>query len=266
LVLPQAKTTGELIRSLLVFKACEFRPLVTHADAILSWSKRIFGSTLVNWGIRNTFYHQFVAGEDAEGIKPTLSRLQSSGIDPILDYAVEEEEEAVKSREPPTSTVVARTYSYEGERLCNARMSTFLRAIDAATVAEGCGFAAVKVTALGPPTLLERTSTAMLVIKDLFRRFDRDGDGFVGREEFATVYAELFNDSSKERIDETFALLDVEQRDSRGIDYISWVRSVSVRDTASIARRCRTPGSISRAALDEEVGTVSFLSFFLKSA
>lgn len=58
----QAKSTGEIVRSLLVFKACKIGPLVRNADSLLRLSKRVFGSTLTNFVLRNTFYKQFVAG------------------------------------------------------------------------------------------------------------------------------------------------------------------------------------------------------------
>ena len=41
--------------------------------------------------------------------------------------------------------VVVRTYSYEGEELCDKRMGVFRKSIEAAAMAEGQGFAAIKV-------------------------------------------------------------------------------------------------------------------------
>lgn len=58
----QARSTSDLLRTLLVFKACQVRPLVRHADRLLKWSKRLVGSTLVNALVKQTFYRQFVAG------------------------------------------------------------------------------------------------------------------------------------------------------------------------------------------------------------
>lgn len=46
-----------------------------------------------------TFYGHFVAGENQQTIIPTLTRLRSFGVKPILDYSVEEDisqEEAEK--------------------------------------------------------------------------------------------------------------------------------------------------------------------------
>ncbi len=54
----QAKTTWDILRQLMVFQACKIRPLVTNADALLAWSKRVLGEKLVYGLIRPTFYKQ----------------------------------------------------------------------------------------------------------------------------------------------------------------------------------------------------------------
>ena len=41
----------------------QFQPLVKHADTVLNLSKRIVGSTLVNFGVKHTFFAHFCAGE-----------------------------------------------------------------------------------------------------------------------------------------------------------------------------------------------------------
>ncbi len=49
------------------------------------------------------------------------------------------------------------------------------------------GFAAIKVTALGLPKLLERVSSQLVAVGNLFKEFDLDRDGFVSRGEFTYV-------------------------------------------------------------------------------
>lgn len=70
LAFEQAKSTSDIVRSLLVFKACQFRPLVANADFLLRLSKRLLGNTLTSAVLRPTFYKQFVAGEAAGGADP----------------------------------------------------------------------------------------------------------------------------------------------------------------------------------------------------
>jgi len=57
------------------------------------------GDKLFTLLMKATFYGHFVAGEDQQRIRPTLARLRSFGVKPILDYSVEEDlsqEEAEK--------------------------------------------------------------------------------------------------------------------------------------------------------------------------
>ncbi|KAL4856165.1 Proline dehydrogenase 1 [Chlorella vulgaris] len=249
----KAKSSLDLLRSLLVFRCCKIQPLVQNADSILAWSKRVFGTTLTKAVIKATFYKQFVAGEDAQRIQPTLRKMKASGVRAILDYAAEDDVEQDKgpaSRQAPHDSVIARTYEYESEKHCDSRMSVFLKSIEAAHSAEGQGFAAIKVTALGLPNLLERTSNSLKAIGDLFRLFDTDGNGNMTKAEFAGVYSQLFTDDAPERIDEIFAHLDAGKDEL--VDYVDWISRISVLDTAAIASRCRSRGPFAEAALDAD--------------
>jgi Ca2+-binding EF-hand superfamily protein len=55
---------------------------------------------------------------------------------------------------------------------------------------------ASQVTALGNPILLERMSTALTEMKNLFKKFDSNGDGTITREEFIHTYDQLFTDTN----------------------------------------------------------------------
>ena len=90
-----------------------------------------------------------LAGEDQEGIKPKIQMLHRNGIGGILDYAAEDdmpEEEGPSSRAGPNEKVVARTFDYGSEAICDGHMKTFMKSIEAAAEAPGRGFAAIKVT------------------------------------------------------------------------------------------------------------------------
>lgn len=54
-------------------------------------------------------------------------------------------------------------------------MQVFLKAIDTVANLPDLGFAAIKVTALGNPQLLERMSAALVEIRSLFAEADTDG-------------------------------------------------------------------------------------------
>merc|ERR1719315_346978 len=139
--------------------------------------------------MKQTFYGHFVAGEDQDRIKPTISRMQSFGVKSILDYSVEVDEsenkedknqfkkvEDAKASETLTQYTPldenenkeidrkanlnsARVFFYAGEKECDANMQTFLNCIDAVKGSTGgTGFSAIKITALGRPEILIRLS------------------------------------------------------------------------------------------------------------
>jgi proline dehydrogenase len=258
----ESKTTWEIMRSLLVFRICKMSWLVKKADTILKWSKRLFTPYLVNFVVKNTFYGQFVAGSNAETIQPVMKHLERNGIHSVLDYAAEddvnEETGVAQSRalggissaeELRTSTVVVRTYRYEDEEACDRRMEHFLESIRAAGSVDRQGFAAIKVTALGNPKLLERVSNALLAVRDLFRVLDENGDGFVDKDEFTTVCSRLFN-SSGGALKGVFDRLDTD-KDGK-VDYIAFTKGITVYRGTEIASRCKEQGPFSRAALSDE--------------
>jgi len=67
----QAKSTGKLVQSLAVFKACSFKPLVDNADTIIRASRKI-AAPLVDSVVKATMFRHFCGGECVESIQPTL--------------------------------------------------------------------------------------------------------------------------------------------------------------------------------------------------
>ena len=59
---------------------------------LMKLGQKILGKTLFGMLMKQTFYGHFVAGEDQDRIKPTISRMQSFGVKSILDYSVEVDE------------------------------------------------------------------------------------------------------------------------------------------------------------------------------
>ena len=99
----------------------------------------------------------------------------------------------------------ARIYDYKSESECDHHVSIFKECIRSVrdvssspppgVVGEaggggggGGGFAALKVTALGNPKLLERMSNMIIEVKNLFSKFDEDGNGLVSQEDFIRCY------------------------------------------------------------------------------
>jgi len=86
-----------------------------------------------------------------------------------MDYAAESDVDTPRNLGVSTDKLHARTYHYEGEDECDRNAEITLRAIETASAEQG--FAAVKVTALGQPKLLQHVSSVVQENKRLFRRY-----------------------------------------------------------------------------------------------
>jgi hypothetical protein len=185
----QDRTTLELIRSYAIFRLCTVRPLVSNARPLLALSTTLLGRALTARLIKLTFFHQFCAGEDEEDIKPTLARLRMSGIGAILDYAAESDIPAqatgtgspgshppartapptVTSPAPPHASAAASAYARvrADETELDYNLAHTILGVRAAR--DAGGFAAVKLTALGRPELLQRVSSLLHAHRRAFR-------------------------------------------------------------------------------------------------
>ncbi|XP_063926311.1 proline dehydrogenase 1, mitochondrial-like isoform X1 [Zophobas morio] len=196
----KSKTNLELIRAYLVYTMCSFETLVENNMQLMKWAKNVLGEKLFIAAMRATFYGHFVAGEDQYKIRPTLERLRSFGVKPILDYSVEEDlsQEEAEKREVEASVPEggdkveqgslkqyhvdktfadrrykvqsARTYFYLNEATCERNMETFIRCLEAVAdfqkhpsgATYGTGITAIKLTALGRPQLLLQLSEVIM--------------------------------------------------------------------------------------------------------
>ncbi|KAL5275540.1 PRODH family protein [Megaselia abdita] len=195
----KSKTTFELIRAYLVYLMCSSETLVENNMKLMKVAQAVLGTKLFTQLMKSTFYGHFVAGEDQVKIVPTLERLRSFGVKPILDYSVEEDisqEEAEKrevessvseAKQPQESEDVipdesmkkykvdktyadrrykvqsARTYFYLNEATCERNMEIFIKCLEAVSGATfGTGITAIKLTALGRPQLLLQMSEVIM--------------------------------------------------------------------------------------------------------
>ncbi|XP_067638840.1 proline dehydrogenase 1, mitochondrial isoform X1 [Eurosta solidaginis] len=189
----KSKTTWELIRAYLVYTVCSIEPVVENNLKIMKFFNTVLGDKLFTMLMKATFYGHFVAGEDQVKIIPTLERLRSFGVKPILDYSVEEDlsQEEAEKREVESSVSSAgdmkddgaipkyhveksfadrrykvssaRTYFYLNEATCERNMEIFIKCLEAVSGATfGTGITAIKLTALGRPQLLLQVSEVIM--------------------------------------------------------------------------------------------------------
>ena len=142
--------------------------LVKNADKLLHGMQKVLGNKLTGMLLKLSFFGHFCAGEDKESIRPTVKKLNDANVRCILDYAAEADVTTEEKRESARVGVVsARTYDYLGEAECDVNCQIFLKCMEAA-MEQDRGFVAVKLTALCRPVLLERMSTLILTIREMW--------------------------------------------------------------------------------------------------
>lgn len=168
-----SKSTLQLFRATLVYNMCNISPLVKHADPLLRLSRKVVGDFITDKTLKATLFGHFCAGEDENELIAPLKELQAHGIGGILDYAAEPDMDPAAQR---TSQSVYnqpnRMYDYESESVCDEHVEVFRSCIRSVHKVAPDGFAAVKVTALGNPKLLERMSQAVVEAENLFTKLD----------------------------------------------------------------------------------------------
>lgn len=209
----QSKSISELLRSYVVFQLCRSRMLVQNAEYLVDTSYKYLGSTVTDTVLRGTFFGHFCAGQNTADMMPAITRLADAGIGSILDYAAEadvpqrsEEGHQTSSHDDKllTASDATRssgiTYDPVEEELCDRRSKIFEACITSAHELQASsdrmsypGFAAIKCTALGSPRLLERMSTAIVEIRNLFVKFDSHRTGVISQEEFREQYKLYFS-------------------------------------------------------------------------
>jgi proline dehydrogenase len=250
----RSKSFLELLRAYAVFKVCSTRSIVSRAEDLTKLSYRVLGETLTDFVMRRTFFGHFCAGEHTVDMGPTINRLKSAGIGPILDYAAEADID--ESTVPPLTTeekqIVSRVYDYRDEQLCDKREKVFENCIRSAYELRGGegkdAFAAVKITALGNPLLLERVSITITEIRNLFFKFDLDGNGRVTKEEFKRQYEKYFVGGPG--YEKMFHKMDLDSDGS--IDYVEWSNALTIEDLHHMTSLCRSEGPLLKATLTAE--------------
>jgi|UPI000581A838 proline dehydrogenase len=259
----ESKTNPELIRAMLSFGLCQIPILVRYSERLLKLGRKIVGDTITDGILKQTLFGHFCAGEDEKQILPAIHKLEKAGIGSILDFAAEDDgegddgddgdrskkekiaDEIIQDKSPKV-----RVYDYESEAKCDRHVETFHKCIrDVADLGKD-GYAAIKVTALTNPKLLERMSRAIVEAQNLFAKFDENGDGIVTKDEFKHGFNLFFKGEDAMLND----ALDHLQLADGSVDYITWSMLLTPSDLPRLTAGCREVGPLSLAApTDEEI-------------
>ncbi|KAL1530017.1 hypothetical protein AB1Y20_000942 [Prymnesium parvum] len=247
-------STPELLRGAAVLTACSQQWLVRRCERLLALSNRVVGERATQAVLRHSIFAHFVAGECEATIAPKLQRLRAQGVGGILDYAAEAKLEADGAAPLLVTNQPARVYPYAGEEECDANLRIFLSAVRAVHATTPDGFAAIKVTALGDPKLLERVSSAVLALRAFYETLDC-GRGQLTCAQFVEGWTQAF-DVTAEEAAELFERFDNNKDGS--LDSLEFTNSLALEEVPELVLRCRSKGPLFVSALSpDEMGAFS---------
>ena len=265
----EAKSKWELFRAWCVFQICAIGPIVRHCDTLYMYSVKVLGSRLTHLLLRKTFFEHFCAGESSQDIVPRMKELQNYNVGGILDYAAEAKDgelpETVKpidEEETIGAPLSSRSYDYESEALCDARAQIFRVAVRGVKDTIPDGFAAIKLSGLGNPVLLERMSTCLAEVCRLYKRLANedvnpnenyymiDRSFKIDFETFKKGWLKMFEGKSEEELKAMFDAMD-DNKDGY-ISYLEWSSGVKLSEINDMVRGCKHQGRLFQAALNEE--------------
>ena len=252
-----SKSTFELFTAIGVFSSCRIPILIQNAEYFLDLSYKILGRTITNSVMKHTFFRHFCAGEDRNDMKPVIDKLHLNNIGPILDYAAENDQdppsESITHHTPgifskPPFNQPARVYDYQSEEECDRHVAVFqecISSVNSISDSSHAGFAALKVTALGNPELLERMSTMIVEVKNLFAKFQPEGEvgGMMSREQFEKCYKQHFctDDDHLQSVIES-----LDPKNTGEVDFISFSELLTPYTLPNFTFKCKSVGALAR--------------------
>ena len=245
------KSTGELFRAWCVLYGCSFGSLVKRVDSLYNASLTVLGDRITHSLIEKTLFRHFCAGVDESDIARPIKRLNEAGVGGILDYAAEakeeDEHEVVEGKLPLKSQAQARVHSYSSEDKCEENAKIFKHAVTAVHNVSPNGFAAIKLSALGEPALMERMSQALIAIETFFATLSANAVQ-LSFPQFAEGWKRFFTFTSEAEIRAAFDKIDSDKDGT--IDIVDWMSSLSLVDVSQLVNSCKDEGPLYRAALD----------------
>ncbi|KAF9167126.1 hypothetical protein DFQ26_005738 [Actinomortierella ambigua] len=214
----EKKPTIELLRSMLVYKMCTFQLLVDLAPRLISLAETLHLTPPTYWFVRHSFFAQFCGGETAEDCVGTMNSLKDAGIGSILDLSIEadlNEDELAKY----TPEQLRAQFNKSADNIA-AQISTCIETASSLSKS----FAAIKITAMGSPLLLQRVSSTLVSLEKTFKssaalKEDEGRQGRVTLDEFRQL-TQLLPQAIR---DDQLAQKLFKEADKDGDGLIDWV-------------------------------------------
>mmetsp|Transcript_16576 Transcript_16576/g.43658 ORF Transcript_16576/g.43658 Transcript_16576/m.43658 type:complete len:589 (-) Transcript_16576:458-2224(-) len=267
-----SKSTFELFRGWLILQTCAVGWIVRNCDSLYNMSIKILRPYITHEILRYGLFNHFCAGENVKEIIPRMEHLRTYGVGGILDYAAEAKDdgEPIKAPKAEESTagasLTARNYDYSGEKHCDANALIFMDAIRAVKDATPDGFAAIKLSGLCDPQLMERMSSCLVQITHLFWKISQDPatrkdiskspyyaidrEFKVDRDTFKTNWLDFFKVEDDADVQKMFDKIDTDK--AGVISYLQWTENIRLSGINEMAASCKHKGPMYDAALNDE--------------
>ncbi|GJJ70833.1 proline dehydrogenase [Entomortierella parvispora] len=223
----EKKSNADLMLSMLVYKLCTLSLLVDMAPRLISIAEMLHLTPPVYWFVRKTFFAQFCGGESADDCIDTMSALKSAGINSILDLSVEADldESELKGQSPDH---IRARFNQSADYIAE-QISTCIQT--ASNMSKS--FAAIKITAMGSPLLLQQVSSTLNGLESSFKKTDEDKDGKITKDEFKQLVKMLPNPMLSKDQSSLDGLVDAlfqeADRDQDGmVDWVDFASTISM--------------------------------------
>ncbi|KAG0080912.1 hypothetical protein BGZ92_000427, partial [Podila epicladia] len=217
------KATGDIMVALLVYKMCTWTWLIKLAPGMISAAQAVHLSSPVYWIIRKTFFAQFCGGESAKACEKTMKSLKTFGVNSILDLSLEADLEAASSSTTQIDEQTRQRLNNHADSVAE-QIKTCIETASHQPQA----FAAVKITALGSPLVLQQVTTSLRVLEEAFASLDSSSTGRLDKARF-TALVQMLPNPRNESVDRLF-----QEADSDKDGYVDWV---DVKSTLSFSTR-----------------------------
>eukprot|EP00123_Amoebidium_parasiticum_P011890 comp20971_c0_seq1/m.28067 comp20971_c0_seq1/g.28067 ORF comp20971_c0_seq1/g.28067 comp20971_c0_seq1/m.28067 type:complete len:610 (-) comp20971_c0_seq1:279-2108(-) len=226
----KAKSDLDIMRALFVFKLCAMPWLVSSSESLLKLGEKLHLKVPMYAVIRETFFKQFCAGEDADAVRPVMAKFASNGVGSVLDLSMEVDE--------------GREITPEH---CDYVANKIIECIETASAEPGA-FTAVKATALAKPEVLLRTSALLSYLKTVYSALDTERTGRVTMAQFNTGLQRMGYRLSEHETQLLFNMMDA-NRDGC-IDPIDFAQAMPV--TSPVVTALFQTKNRSRVRVDED--------------